>query len=160
MHTRPDRRQRWRHYVKIVLGDFNDKEGKEGIFGQAIGKFSLHDVSSNNGLRLIDFVMAIGTIKFQHLNIHKATWLLPDQNTRNQIGCTNALSIQDVCNMLGTNIESGHYHVVAKVRTPWRRVWHPYLLTYLLTYLAITTCYRSYVMSCCSLAPISDTLRS
>lgn len=30
------------HYVKIVLGDFNPKVGREDIFDSKVGKFSLH----------------------------------------------------------------------------------------------------------------------
>ena len=60
---------------------------KEDIFVQSVGKFGLHDVLFNNEVILVDFAatrnMVIGSTKFQHLNIHKATSLSPDQNTRN-----------------------------------------------------------------------------
>ena len=46
------------HDIKIVLGDFNAKIGKERIFGPTIEKFSLHDETSDNGMRLTDFAAA------------------------------------------------------------------------------------------------------
>jgi len=45
-----------RSRIRIVLEDFNAKLGKENIFRSMIGNHSLHDVTSENGLRLIDFV--------------------------------------------------------------------------------------------------------
>ncbi|XP_049301896.1 craniofacial development protein 2-like [Bactrocera dorsalis] len=78
-----------RHDVKIVLGDFNARVGKEGIFGTTVGKFSLHEETSPNGLRLIDFAgarnMVICSTRFQHKKILQATWLSPDRKTTNQI---------------------------------------------------------------------------
>ena len=74
------------HDVKIVLGDFNGKLGRESIYSPTIGQFSLHEETNNNGARLIDFAvgrnMVISSTKFQHLDIHKATWVSPDQKTK------------------------------------------------------------------------------
>ena len=39
------------HDIKIVLGDFNAKIGREGIFGQTVGRFSLHTNTSDNGAK-------------------------------------------------------------------------------------------------------------
>ena len=114
------------HDVKIVLGDFNAKVGKEGIFGQTVGKFSLLTDNLDNGMRLIDFAaarnMVVSSTRFQHLDIHKATWLSPDQKTRNQIDHVvidgrHASSVLDVRTIRGANIDSDHYLVAAKVRT-------------------------------------------
>lgn len=115
-----------RYDVKIVLGDFNAKVGREGLFGPAVGKFSLHANTSDNGYRLIDFAVArnmvISSTRFQHLDIHKATWLSPDQNTANQIDHVlidgrHSSSILDVRTIRGANMDSDHYLVAAKVRT-------------------------------------------
>ena len=74
---------------KIVLGDFNAMVGQESIFGPTVGQFSLHSTTPLNGVRLIDFAatrnMVVCSTRFQHLDIHKATWLSPDRSTRNQI---------------------------------------------------------------------------
>lgn len=44
------------HCVKIILGDFNAKVGKEvRIYRPMIGRDSFHDISNNNGISLINF---------------------------------------------------------------------------------------------------------
>ncbi|KAI8115055.1 Craniofacial development protein 2 [Lucilia cuprina] len=40
--------------VKIVLGDVNAKIGKENVFGPTVEKFSLHDETTKNGMRLVN----------------------------------------------------------------------------------------------------------
>lgn len=114
-----------RYDVKIVLGDFNAKIGKEDIFGRTIGRHSLHDTTSGNGFRLIDFAagqnMVVCSTKFPHLNIHKATWKSPDQTTANQIDHVaidgrHSSSVLDVRTFRGANIDSDHYLVAARVR--------------------------------------------
>ena len=115
-----------RHDIKIVLGDFNARVGKEGIFGPTVGKFSLHNETSGNGQRLIDFAgarnMVVCSTRFQHKKIHQATWLSPDRKTRNQIDHVvidgrHASSVLDVRTIRGPNIDSDHYLVAAKLRT-------------------------------------------
>ena len=73
----------------LVAVDFNAKVGREGIFGPTVGKQSLHEKTNDNGFRLISFAaaqnMVISSTRFQHLNIHKATWRSPDLITINQI---------------------------------------------------------------------------
>ena len=41
--------------MKIVLGDFNAKVGREDHFSGTIGKHSLHADTNNNGMRLVSF---------------------------------------------------------------------------------------------------------
>jgi hypothetical protein len=41
--------------MKILLGDFNAKVGRENIFKPTIGNESLHQVSNDNGVRIINF---------------------------------------------------------------------------------------------------------
>lgn len=43
-----------RHDVKIIMGDMNAKVSKEMAFRPTIGLHSKHDVSNDNGLRIID----------------------------------------------------------------------------------------------------------
>lgn len=113
------------HDVKIILGDFNAKLGKESIFRPAIGAHSLHDVTNDNGLRLIDLAternMVISSTKFPHRKIHKATWVSPDQRTQNQIDHVlidgrHMSSILDVRSFRGPNVDSDHYLVAARFR--------------------------------------------
>ncbi|XP_055856006.1 uncharacterized protein LOC129919181 [Episyrphus balteatus] len=111
--------------IKIVLGDFNAKLGREDIFGSTVGKHSLHDNTSDNGFRLVDFAagqnVVIASTRFPHLKIHKGTWKSPDQSTVNQIDhiaidARHSSSIMDVRTFRGANIDSDHYLVVANVR--------------------------------------------
>jgi hypothetical protein len=43
-----------KHLMKILLGDYNAKEGREGIFKPTIGNESLHEISNANGVRLVN----------------------------------------------------------------------------------------------------------
>jgi hypothetical protein len=44
-----------KYYMKILLGDFNTKLGREDIFKPVIGQESLHQDSNDNGVRLVNF---------------------------------------------------------------------------------------------------------
>lgn len=76
-------------FFLVFLGYINAKIGKESIFGPNVGKFSFRNETSYNGMRLIDFAgvknIVISNSRFKHFYIHKATWLSPDQRTKNQI---------------------------------------------------------------------------
>jgi hypothetical protein len=39
--------------MKILLGDFNARVGKEDIFKPAIGNESLHEISNDSGVRVV-----------------------------------------------------------------------------------------------------------
>jgi exonuclease III len=41
-------------HMKILLGDFNAKVGREDIFKPTIGNESLHEISNDNGVRLVN----------------------------------------------------------------------------------------------------------
>ena len=41
--------------MKILLGDFNAKVGRENIFKPTIGNESLHQHSNDNGVRIVTF---------------------------------------------------------------------------------------------------------
>jgi len=45
-----------KYHMKILLGDFNAKVGRENIFKPTIGNESLHQDSNDNGDRLVNFV--------------------------------------------------------------------------------------------------------
>ena len=106
--------------VKILLGDFNAKVGREMIYRPTIGMHSLHETSNENGSNLIDFAvsnnMVISSTYFPHKNIHKATWRSPDGKTVNQIDHVlidgrHRSNILDVRSCRGPNIDSDHYMV-------------------------------------------------
>jgi exonuclease III len=44
-----------RYHMKILVGDFNAKEGRENIFEPVIGNESLHEANNDNGVRLVNF---------------------------------------------------------------------------------------------------------
>jgi exonuclease III len=44
-----------RYHMKLLLGDFNAKVGREDIFKPTIGNYSLHEVSNDNGVRIANF---------------------------------------------------------------------------------------------------------
>ena len=75
--------------MKILLGDFNAKVGRENIFKPTIGKESLHQDSNDNGVRLVNFAtsknLVVKSTMFPHRNIHKYTCTSPNGNTHNQI---------------------------------------------------------------------------
>jgi hypothetical protein len=44
-----------RYDMKILLGDFNAKVGREDIFKPTIGNESSHEISNDNGVRVVNF---------------------------------------------------------------------------------------------------------
>ena len=75
--------------MKILLGDFNAKVGREGIFKPTTGNDSLHQDSNDNGVRIVNFAtsknLIVKIMMFPHRNIRKHTWTSPDGKTHNQI---------------------------------------------------------------------------
>ena len=77
-----------RYHMKILLGDFNAKVGKENIFKPTTGN-SLHQDSNDNGIRIVNIatstILIFKTIMFPYRNIRKYTWTSPDGKTNNHI---------------------------------------------------------------------------
>jgi hypothetical protein len=44
-----------KYHMKILLGDFNAEVGKEDFFKLTVGCESLHEISNDNGVRLVNF---------------------------------------------------------------------------------------------------------
>jgi hypothetical protein len=78
-----------RCYMKILLGGFNAKVGREDIFKPIISNESLHEASNDNGVRVVHFAtsknLIVKSTTFPHCDIHKHTWTSPDGVTHNQI---------------------------------------------------------------------------
>jgi len=75
--------------IKIILSDLNAMCGKETQFQPTIGKESMHNISNDNGMRIISFAstksMVISSTTFPHKKIHKGLWRSPDGKTIDQI---------------------------------------------------------------------------
>ena len=111
--------------MKIIMGDFNAKVGKERYLTPACGKHSLHEETNKNGKMMVNFAngrdLAVEGTWFKHKDIHKRTWTSPDKQTFNQIDHIlvdrrHSASINDVRSLRGAEIGSDHYLVRAKVR--------------------------------------------
>ena len=79
-----------KHDIKIVLGDFNAKIGKDSLnnYGKVIGS-SCNATTNENGQKLLDFITYNQMVAANTLGIHKPsrihTWKSPDGKTSNQI---------------------------------------------------------------------------
>jgi len=75
--------------IKIMLGDFNAKVGKESTYKPTIGNESLRNKTNNSGIKMIQFAISNGlnvrSTTFPHKDIHKETWYSADGRTANQI---------------------------------------------------------------------------
>jgi hypothetical protein len=114
-----------RYHMKILLGDFNAKVGREDIFKPIIGNESLHEVNNDNGVRVVNFAtskyLIINSITFPHRDIHKHIWTSPDGVTHNQIDHVlidkrRHSNILDVCSFRVADCDTDHYLVVAKLK--------------------------------------------
>jgi hypothetical protein len=114
-----------RYDMKIIFSDFNVKVGRENIFKPTIGNESLHEISNDNGVRVVNFAtsknLAVKSTMFPLRKIHKYTWTSPEGNTHNQIDHIltdrrRYSSILDVRSFRGADCDTDHYLVAAKVR--------------------------------------------
>ena len=73
----------------LRVGDYNAKIGKEVACQNVSGKYSLHDITSNNGEKVCSLAEAnqlmIMSTCFEHKRIRKATWISHDNKTMYQI---------------------------------------------------------------------------
>ncbi|KAF0770345.1 craniofacial development protein 2-like [Aphis craccivora] len=119
-----------RHCIIILLGDFNAKIGKEECFKTTTGSNSLHQLSNNNGFRLIELAtgrgLKIKSTSFPHKEIHKGICRSPDSRYINQIDhvLVNARfsnSVLDVRTFRGAECGSDHFLVVGKLKVKLKR---------------------------------------
>jgi len=114
-----------KYHMKILLGDFNAKVGREYIFKPIIRQESLHQDSNDNGVRIVNFAtsknLCVKSTMFPHRNIHKYTWTSTDGKTHNQI--ENVLidrrwksGVLDVRIFRGSECDTDHYLVITKFR--------------------------------------------
>jgi hypothetical protein len=90
-----------------------------------IGNYSLHDISNDNGVRVVNFStsknLIVKSTVFPRRNIHKFSWASPDGKSHNQIDHIlidrrRHSSIPDNRSFWAADCDTDHYLVVAKVR--------------------------------------------
>jgi hypothetical protein len=97
----------------------------ENIFKPTVGSKSLHEISNESGVRVVNFAtsknLVVKSTLFPHCKIHKYIWTSPEGNTHNRIDrvlidrrCHS--SILDVRSFRGADCDTDHYLVVPKVR--------------------------------------------
>jgi endonuclease/exonuclease/phosphatase family metal-dependent hydrolase len=64
-----------RYHMKILMGDFNAKAGREDVFKPIIGNENLHEANNDNGVRVVNFAtsknLIVKSTTFPHRDIHK-----------------------------------------------------------------------------------------
>jgi hypothetical protein len=107
--------------VKILLGDFNAKVGREYIFKLIIGNKHSHKINNDNGIRVGNIAtsknLVVKSTMFPHCNIKKFTWTSPEGKTHNQIdhvliGRGQHSSVPDVCSFRGADCDTDNCLVV------------------------------------------------
>jgi endonuclease/exonuclease/phosphatase family metal-dependent hydrolase len=99
------------------LGDFNAIVGREDIFKPTIRNESSHEISNDNGVRVVNFAtsknLVVKSTIFPHRSIHKYPWTSPDGKTHNQIDHILIdrrwhSSVLDVISFRGADCDSDH----------------------------------------------------
>jgi hypothetical protein len=112
-----------RYDMSILLDDFNVEVGTENIFKPTIRNESLHEISSDGGIRVVNFVtsknLVVRSTMFLHRKIHRYTSTSPEGNAHNQtdhvlIDRRQHSSILHVQSFRGADCDTDHYLVVAK----------------------------------------------
>jgi exonuclease III len=74
-----------RYHMKILLGVFHVKVGRENIFKPMIGNESLHEASNDSGVRVVNFAtsknVTVKSTTFPHRDIYKHELLLMVSHT-------------------------------------------------------------------------------
>jgi hypothetical protein len=76
-----------KYHIKILLGDFNVKVGREDIFKPTVGNKSLHKICNDNGVRGVNFATSknLSHKYYVPTSQHPYTWTPPHGKTHNQI---------------------------------------------------------------------------
>ena len=98
---------------------------RQNIFKPTFGNESLHQDTNDNGVRIINFATSKNQVvisrMFPHQIIHKCIWTFFDGKTHNQIEHILIerrwhTSVLDYRSFRGTDCDTGHNLVVARVR--------------------------------------------
>jgi hypothetical protein len=102
--------------MKILLGDPNGKVGKEDIYKLSIGSESLHNETTNNGIKMIQLAIPkclnVSAI-FPHKDIHKETRYSSDCRTAirtDHVLISNGfrIAVTDIRALRGPDIGADH----------------------------------------------------
>jgi endonuclease/exonuclease/phosphatase family metal-dependent hydrolase len=113
-----------RYDMKILLGDFNAKVGRENIFKLTVRNKSLHEINNENGVRVVNFAtsknLVLRSTVFRFAKFINTPGPLL-RETHNQIDHISTdrrrhSSILDVRSFRGADCDTDHYLVVAKAR--------------------------------------------
>ena len=114
--------------IKIILGDFNAKTGKENIYKPTTGE-SLHNETNNTGIKMIQYAVSKGlnvrSTTFPHKDIHKETRYSAYGTTANQtdhvlISNRFRSAITDIRALRGPDIGSDHNLLKIKFKVKLR----------------------------------------
>jgi hypothetical protein len=107
-----------------LLGNFNAKAAREGIFKPVSGNESLHEANNDNGIRVVNFAtsknLVVKSTTFPYRDIHEHTWT--SGVTHNQIDNVfidkrrHSNILLDVRSFRGADCDIDHYLVVVKLR--------------------------------------------
>lgn len=112
--------------ITICMGDANAKVGNSNInWGNVMGNHGAPGEMNENGEMFADMCsnndLVIGGTLFPHKNVHKVTWVSPDNRTQNQIDHITISrkwrnSLLDVRNRRGADVHSDHHLVVGQIK--------------------------------------------
>jgi hypothetical protein len=114
-----------KYQMKILLGNFSAKVGRKDVLKPTTGNESSHEISNDNGARVVNFATTknfiVKSTMFPHRNIHKFTWPSLDGKMHKQIEYIlidrrRHSSILDVRSFRVAYCDTDHYLVAAKVR--------------------------------------------
>jgi hypothetical protein len=111
--------------MRVLLDYFNAKVDKKYIFKHTIGNENLHEISNDNGIRVVTLatsenLMDKSTI-CPHPSFHKYTWTSSDRKTQNQIDHIlidrrRHSSVLDILPLRAIDCDTDHFLVVAMFR--------------------------------------------
>jgi hypothetical protein len=110
--------------MNILVGDLSAKANKEDVFLPTIGSGCLHEISNDNGVRVVNFavskILTVKSLIFPHRNNHKYTWTSPDGKPHDQID--HSLDIGEGIRMYLLFDHSGQQIVILTTTWWWQKL--------------------------------------
>lgn len=111
--------------ILMVMGDFNAQVGNVNTgMEHTMGRHGIGHMSENGELFTewcSNNNLVIGGTLFPHKDVHKVTWVSPDQHTQNQIDHFSISrkwrgSLLDVRNRRGADVATDHHLIIARIK--------------------------------------------